>query len=90
MNDYEEYCLVRFHKKTGKIDTSLEAMGYEQLKKWAMAATTRTKESIIFNKSTGEIKIHILGSATGNKLYEYESGDNIEAFCPGLLAALNS
>ena len=90
MTHTEEYCLVKFHKRTGKIDTTLEAEGYDQLAKWAIKFTPKTKESIIFHKNTGEIVCYITGTATGGELYELENGTNIEEFCPGLLAAVNS
>ena len=90
MKNSEEYCLIKFHKKTGKIDTTLEAVGYEQLKKWAIKAIPKTKDSIIFNKSTGEIVFCISGSSDGGKLYTFEHSANIEDFCYGLLATINA
>ena len=90
MKNTEEYCLVKFHKKTGKIDTTLEAVDCELLKNWAIKATPKTKESIIFHKSTGEIICYISGTPNGEELYYMEYGTNIETFCPGILSVINS
>ena len=90
MNNTKQYCLVRFHKRTGKINTTLESEGYEQLIKWAVKSTSKTKESIIFNKTTGEIVCYISGTSAGTESYIFENGANIESYCPGILEAVNS
>ena len=90
MNNIGEYCLIKFHKRTGKIDTTLEAEGYDQLIKWAMKATPQTKESIIFNKATGKIVCYISGTPNGGELITIDYDTNIEELCPGILSAVNS
>ena len=90
MNETEEYCLVRYHKETGKIDTALESVGYDKLKKWALKNTPVTKDAIIFHKTTGDMKFLIIGTQNGGKLDDFVYGTNIEDICSGLLAAVNS
>ena len=90
MNETEEYCLVRYYEETGKIDTALEAVGYSKLKKWALENTPINKGTIIFRKTTGELKFLIIGTKGGGKLGDFMCGITIEDICPGLLAAVNS
>lgn len=53
-----------------------------------MKATTQTKESIIFTKTTGEIICY--GSLNGGELIPNDCDTNIEEICSGLLAAINT
>lgn len=89
MNKLQEYCLVRFLKNSGKIDTALESEECEKLIKWAIKATTKTKETIIFIKSTGEIVVWFLGTKNGGEICDFGIGDNVESYCPGLVLAVN-
>lgn len=88
MNELRKYYLVRFSRKTGKIDTSLEALGSAQLKWWGLTNTTKTKDTIVFDKETGEIAAYYEGTGDFPKIYE--DGGNIEDYCEGLLEAINS
>lgn len=90
MSNVKHYCLIKFHKNTGKIDTTLESLKCDLLKEWAMNSTPKTNDSIIFNKTTGELVYWISGTSNGCKLHIFECGTNIEYYCPGLLAAVNS
>lgn len=85
----DEYCLVRFSKKTGKIDTTLEAMGCAMLKMWALRNCTKTKDIIVFHKKTGNCIIYLEGTGEFPKIFEEELG-NIESYCPGMLEAVNT
>ena len=51
--DNKIYCLVRFTRKSGKIDTTLEETGSKEIRLWAIKNTTKTKDTIIFEKDTG-------------------------------------
>ena len=82
--------MVRFHKNTGRIDTTLEAEGYDVLKDWALKTTTKTKDVIIFKKRTGEIVFCISGTLQGGEIESFEQGLNVETLCPGLVAAVNA
>ena len=85
----DEHCLVRFNRKTGKIDTTLEAFGTAQLKMWALCNCTKTKDIVIFHKETGNCIMYLEGTADFPKVFEEELG-NIESYCPGLLEAVNT
>lgn len=81
------YYLVRFNRKTGTIDTSLECKSSAMMKLWALHNTTKTKDTIIFNKETGEIIVYYEGTEDFPKIYE--NGGNIEEYCEGILKAIN-
>lgn len=81
------HCLVRFNRRTGKIDTTLEAVGNAQLKMWALMNCTKTKDIIIFHKETGNCVMYLEGTEDYPKIFEEELG-NIESYCPGLLEAV--
>lgn len=90
-NKSNEYCLVRFSRKTGKIDTILEAIGCARLKVWALRNCPKTKDIIVFHKTTGNIVMYAEGVGYENipNTFTEELG-NIESYCPGLLYAVNS
>lgn len=83
----DTFCLVRFSKKTGKIDTTLEAMGNALLKLWALNNCLKTKDVIIFHKGTGNVVLYVEGTGDFPKTFKEELG-NIESYCPGLLEAM--
>ena len=85
----DDFCLVRFSKKTGKIDTTLEAMGCAMLKMWALHNCPKTKDIIIFHKKTGDCILYVEGTEDFPKIFKEELG-NIESYCPGILDAINS
>lgn len=85
----DTHCLVRFNRRTGKIDTTLEAVGSAQLKLWALSNCTKTKDIIIFNKTNGNCVMYLEGTGDFPKIFEEELG-NIESYCPGLLAVVNT
>jgi hypothetical protein len=87
-NVLEMHCLARFSRKTGRIDTTLEAMGSAMLKMWALNNCTKTKDIIIFSKETGNVVMYLEGTEGFPKVFEEELG-NIESYCPGLLASVN-
>lgn len=81
--------LVRFSKKTGKIDTTLTGLGYAMLNMWGLQNTTKTKETLVFTRDTGLLISHYTGDASGFPKVEWpENGETITELCPGLLEAL--
>lgn len=82
----EEYYLVRFSKKTGKIDTTMSGVSKGMLGMWALQNTTKTKDTIVFNATTGEIDKYYEGTGDFPKITK---GGNIDDYCIGLLEALN-
>lgn len=85
----DEHCLVRFSRKTGKVDVTLESLGCAMLKLWALHNCPKTKDIIIFHKATGNAIMYLEGTGDFPKVFEEELG-NIESYCPGLLQAVNS
>ena len=86
---FDEFCLVRFSRKSGKIDRTLEATGSAMLTIWAMQNCTKTKDIIIFHKGTGNIECYLEGTDNIPHMFKEELG-NIESYCPGLLDAVNT
>ena len=89
MRILDEYCLVKFNRKTGKIYVTLEAIGSAQLKLWALHNCTKTTDIIIFHKETGNCIMYVDGTDDFPSVFEEELG-NINSYCPGLLEAVNT
>jgi hypothetical protein len=83
------YCLVRFARRSGKIDTTLEGLGSGMLRLWALQNTTKTKDTIIFEKDTGKVCWYYEGTGDFPKIDEDNLG-HIDDYCPGFLAAMQS
>ena len=77
------HCLVRFTRRTGKIDTSMEGLGTGMLRLWALQNTTKTKDTIIFEKDTGNVCWYYEGTGDFPKIYEDDLG-HIDDYCPGM------
>lgn len=90
MADLKMYCLVRFSRKSGKIDTTLEGLGSGLLRLWALQNTTKTKDTIIFEKDTGNVCWYYEGNASGFPKVDDTDLGHIDDYCPGMLAAVNS
>lgn len=78
------FVLIRFRKKTGKIDLVLESQDASLLEQWAMKNTSKTKDTIVFNKGNGDLECYLEGTDT-TPLAHNEPLGNIEKYCPGLL-----
>ena len=87
--ELKKYCLVRFNRKSGKIDTTLEGFGTGMLRLWALQNTTKTKDTIICEKDTGKVCWYYEGTGDFPKIDDKDVG-YIDDYCPGLLAALQS
>lgn len=59
------YGLVRFSKKTGKIDTTMTAIGKGLIQLWALQNTTKTKACVIIDLTDRAIYAEYIGSAGG-------------------------
>ena len=53
--ELKQYILLRASKKTGKIDTTMDAIGKGLLSMWALQNTPKGKESYIIERESGEI-----------------------------------
>ena len=92
MKELKTYCLVRFARRTGKIDTTLEGLGSGLLRLWALQNTTKTKDTIIFEKDTGTVCWYYEGTGDFPKIMDYkeEPLGNIDDYCPGLLETVQA
>lgn len=86
MADLKKTYLVRFSKKTGKIDTTLEALGKGMLQLWALQNTTKTKNTIVFDED-GIVQMFCEGTENFPKVTK-NSGEHIDTYCKGLLEAV--
>lgn len=85
----DEYALVRFSRKSGKIDTVMTATGNAMLRLWALQNCPKSKDIIIFHKTRGDVVWYLEGQTNDMpKVYDKDQ-PNVEEFCPGLLAAVN-
>lgn len=65
MNAMHNYGLVRFSQKTGKIDTTMTAMGRGMIQLWALQNTTKTKACVIVDIDDRAIFAEYVGTADG-------------------------
>lgn len=61
----EVYVLFRANKKSGKIDTTMTALGNAMLQLWALQNTTSSKQCFIFERSTGKLVFATSGTKDG-------------------------
>ena len=85
-----KYYAIRFYKKSGKIDVSLEHdYSAAMLKMWALTNTNaKSKDTVVFD-STGKVHGYYEGTGDYPKVYKTE-GEHIDQYCPGLLEACNA
>ena len=65
MNELHNYGLIRFSKKTGKIDTSMTAIGKGVIQLWALQNTTKTKACVIVDIDERRAVSEYVGTADG-------------------------
>lgn len=65
MTDLHNYGLIRFSKKTGKIDTTMTALGRGVIQLWALQNTTKTKVTVIVDIDMQETIAEYIGTADG-------------------------
>lgn len=65
MSDLHNYGLIRFSKKTGKIDTTMTAIGRGMIQLWALQNTTKTKATVIVDIDEREVFSEYVGTADG-------------------------
>ena len=90
MNIKKHY-LVRFTRRTGKIDKTMVGLGNAIMRLWALQNTTKTKDTIIFNDD-GWVVWYFEGTEDFPKVTEYNTKEtgfiHIDTFCEGLLEAV--
>lgn len=79
------FYLVRFNRKSGKIDTTIKALGTGLLKMWALQNTTKTKDTIIFGDD-GIVEAYFEGTGDFPKISK--GGEHVDTYCKGLLEAV--
>ena len=85
-DNMEEFVLVRFTRRSGKIDKTLEGIGCGMLKLWALQNTTKSKDCIVFSKDSGKVIMYTEGTDGFPKVSKDNLG-HIDRYCPGLLQA---
>lgn len=88
MTDVRTFVLIRFNRKSGKINKSMEGLE-ALLELWALSNTTATTDTIIFDKATGEVVFYAEGTRTFPRVMPLGENENIEDYCSGLLEAVN-
>ena len=81
------YYLVRFNRRTGKIDTTMDAYGKGLLCMWALHNTTKAKDTIIFDEN-GIVAVYYEGTGDFPKAIKGDGVDHIDNYCEGLLEAV--
>ena len=81
----KDYMLLLCHKKTGKVDKMLEAKSQAQLKVWALEHTTPTKQSVIFEKETGNVVCLVVGEKGSLPKIEKDNLGNIADYNPQII-----
>lgn len=65
MENIHNYGLVRFSKKTGKIDTTMTAIGKGLIQLWALQNTTKSKACVIIDIDERKTVSEYIGTADG-------------------------
>lgn len=65
MPDLHHYGLIRFSKKTGKIDTTMTAIGRGMIQMWALQNTTKAKACVIVDIDERKVFAEYIGTADG-------------------------
>lgn len=65
MSELHNYGLVRFSKKTGKIDTTMTAIGKGLIQMWALQNTSKTKACVIVDIDERRPYAEYVGKADG-------------------------
>lgn len=84
MSYLHNYGLIRFSKKTGKIDTTLTSLGKGLIQMWALENTTKTKVCIIVDIDERIIISEYIGTDNGfpeiikeSDRFEYDIPDEL-------------
>lgn len=83
----KQYFLIRFIRKSGKIDKSMSGLSSAMLQLWALQNTTKTKDTLIFDED-GIVDFYCEGTGDFPKVCEDMKGKHIDEFCDGLLDAV--
>lgn len=65
MSELHNYGLIRFGRKSGKIDTTMTAIGQGLIQLWALQNTTKTKVCVIVDIDERQTVAEYIGTADG-------------------------
>ena len=83
------YYLVRFNRRTGKIDTSMEALGCALLRLWALNNTTKTSQVTFIFDEDGFLDWTFSGKTNDfPTVKKIDGAEHIDSYCEGLLEAM--
>ena len=74
MRELKVHVLIRFNKKSGKVDTVMTSLGKAQLQIWALNHTPATKITYVIERDTGTIIFGVEGSKEGFPLVKRNIG----------------
>ena len=74
LSEPDVHVLFRFSTKTGKIDTTMTALGSALLTAWALHHTPKTKTCIIIERSSGNVIFEATGHPNGFPLIAKNTG----------------
>ena len=86
MEEIKRYGLVRYSKKTGRVDKALTGIGFGMLQLYGLQETTKTKETVVFELDTGLIRSIYTGTESGFRAIE-SRGEYIDEHIRQALAA---
>ena len=65
MAELKVHVLFRASKKSGKVDTTITALGFAQLEWWALNNTTPSKFCLVIERDTGKVVYATEGTKDG-------------------------
>lgn len=65
MGSMKVHVLFRASKKSGKVDTTMTALGFAQLEWWALTNTTPSKFCLVIERDTGKVVYATEGTKDG-------------------------
>lgn len=84
MSELHNYGLIRFSKKTGKIDTTMTAIGRGLIQLWALQNTTKNKATVIVDIDERKVFSEYVGTEDGfpeirkdPETFEYDLPDEL-------------
>ena len=90
MADLKTYYLVRFNRRTGKIDTTMSALGKGLIQYWGLMNTTKKSQDTVIFDEDGWITAYYRGTGDFPEVEKFKDGegDHIDTLCEGLLEAV--
>lgn len=89
MKGLKKCYMVRFSKKTGKVDKTMSAWGSALLQLWVLQNTPKTKDALIFDED-GNVIAYCEGNESGFPSLSTSGCGVIDDYCPGLLEVLKN